>query len=65
MKITVKDEFDLKRDEIIKVLRNQFIYPEITDDGDLSFSLIQLGLSGVYATISKEEIQYHVENDEE
>lgn len=32
--------------------------------GGLTFSLIPLGLQGVYATISEDEIQYHAENDE-
>jgi hypothetical protein len=57
--------FEEKRQKYIDILKNKFIDADITDDGGLSIRLSQIGLDGVYADITKKEIEYHVENDEE
>lgn len=48
-------------------LARKGFYVEEASDGALSFTLTSIGIDGVYATISIEEIEYHLENmdDEE
>ena len=60
-------DFKQKRDEYIKVLENKCFEIDnkrYQNDG-ITFSLTQFGLDCVYAEITKKEIQYHLENDEE
>jgi len=57
--------FAEKRAKYVAELKKKYIYAEGKETEGISFSLSQLGLQGVFAEISKEEIQYHVENDEE
>ena len=36
----------------------------VADDGGITFSLTRFGLGGVYADISMDEIEYHLDNDD-
>lgn len=58
--------FEEKRAEIISALENRGLNVEAnTDEKDrrILVSLTGIGLSGVYATISEDEIDYQVENE--
>lgn len=49
---------------IKKILDRKGIYVE-GDENEASFSLSQLGLSGVYATIEKQEFEYFIDSLDE
>lgn len=53
------------RAKYVAELKTKNIHCEGKETEGITFSLSQLGLPCVYAEITKEEIEYHVENDEE
>jgi hypothetical protein len=65
-KMTYADTFNAVKDNMQKTLERKGLYVENdSNTGGLSVSLTQFNLSGVYATITTDEINYYIESLDE
>jgi len=66
VKESYKEQLRAKRTEMMEHLNSEgFTVDEMRDEIGFIISLTRVGLSLVYAEVSQEEIEYHVDNPEE
>lgn len=52
-------------DKYIADIKAKGLHAEMNFEGEVSISFTGFGLDGVYATIGLDELEYHLDNDDE